>query len=81
MLMDFNATDYDIPLLRYRGKLGTIKTVIKQVFKTRNEPNRRKGYRGVELNWNSDLGAVKKKVENFEIAFDSTSITLFNAFL
>lgn len=74
----YNKYEYYIPLIRYAG-MGN---VLINIFRNKNsEKFRKKGYRGMDLKWNSDLDNEKKKIKKFEAILDKPSVELFETFI
>ena len=78
----FNYWDYNIPLLRYNGKIKAINEALKNALYPKNlDLGRKKGFKGIKKVWNTDLEEAKKKSPHYEIALDTPSIGLFENFL
>lgn len=78
----FSIFDYEIPLIRYFGKLDAIKTVIKLIIKPQsNIIERIKGYQGQVQSWNSDFDKARFTMKYYEVKIDTASMILFDRYL
>ncbi|WP_394773892.1 hypothetical protein [Flavobacterium sp.] len=77
----FDLVDYTIPLTRYSKVSGGIKESLKMTKVSADKTWRIKGYRGEDIQWNSDFDKAKKKMKNYEIKLDNPSIVLFDEYL
>ncbi len=78
----FTTFDYYIPLIRYAGKFQVLKTSLNILFNGKSKTKTRSfGYKGMEMEWNSDFDVAKKNKVKYKINFDSNSIILFERFI
>ncbi len=74
--------DYEIPLVRYYGKLNAFKEVKRLIRKPdANLPERIRGYKGMDRQWNNDFQNAKLKLKKINIELDSKSVALFEKYL
>ncbi len=74
--------DYEIPLVRYYGKLDALKEVKRLIQNPNDNPLERiQGYKGMDRDWNNDLQNAKSKYKKIDIELDQQSITLFEKYL
>jgi len=74
--------DFELPLIRYYGKLEALKNVLRNKMKTiPNPPVRIKGYQAKDLKWNGDLEKAKAKFKSFTTVLDEPSVKLFDKYL
>jgi len=78
----YNVWDYEVPLVRYYGKRGAIKHVLRDlVIPESNKPERVMGYQGQQLPWTSDFDDAVGKIGKFSVVIDSATLTLFREYL
>lgn len=74
--------DYEIPLLRYYGKLDALKEVKRLVKNPNLNPLERiRGYKGIDRKWNNDLKEAKLKYNKITIKTDPQSVVLFEKYI
>ena len=91
-----NGVDFLIPMIRYFdiniidnfksllnvNKNETYSETFNKVFKIQKSGKfRYKGYRGINLEWTSDLEKAKKKFSDYKIGIDTTLISLLENFI
>ncbi len=74
--------DYEIPLVRYYGKLDAFEE-IKRLIRNPddNVPVRFRGYKGMDRKWNSDFENAKLKYKKINVELNSKSVALFEKYL
>ena len=78
----YKEFDYYVPLIRYFGKINSLKLAIKNIFNGQsNIRYRQNGYLGMDSEWNTDLEKAKKERKSYKINTDSNSIVLFEKFI
>lgn len=78
----YNIYDYEIPLVRYYGKLDAFKQVrALELHPEKNIPQRIRGYQGADQKWNSDLNKAKSTLQDFHVKTDPDNILLFEKYL
>lgn len=78
----FSIYDYYIPLLRYAGRTTELKAAFKvSLSKTKDEPYRNHGYKGIEKQWSRDFERAKSKLDEYYITIDQSSLALLDKFL
>lgn len=77
----FTFIDYNIPLLRYRGKTGIMKTSFHLYKEGKIAKLRNKGFKGMKKSWNEDFFKAKLKKKNYSISIDPKIVTLLEQFL
>ena len=77
----FNFFDYQIPLVRYFGKLEALKVATHNMFKSDDIKYRLNGYKATDEFWNNDFDNAKKLMNSYEVKFDKPSEVLFDKFL
>lgn len=78
--LGFTNGDYYFPLVRYSGTIRTLKKSIK-LSKKQPSKYRKNGYKGAERSWNNDLSKAKKRLSQYKINIDTSSVDLFDQFL
>lgn len=74
--------DYEIPLLRYYGKLDALKEVKRLVQNPNLNPLERiRGYKGIDRKWNNDLKEAQLKYKGITIKTDPQSVVLFEKYI
>lgn len=80
--LGYSTLDYYIPLLRFAGKFGAIKSGIKYgIVEKPIKHYRDKGYKGMDRIWNSDLDEAKENIKSLNINIDQKSLKLFEQFI
>lgn len=77
----FGLIDYAVPLTRYSKASGGVMESLRKVKINTDKEWRVKGYKGQEVQWNSDFDNAKKKMKSYEIKLDSLSLILFDKYL
>ena len=78
----FDTYDFQIPLLRYFGEFSLLGDAIYlSLIEQGKEVKRERGFAGKDETWNDDLEKAKKKKKSYKVAFDKSSIDLFDKFL
>jgi hypothetical protein len=75
----YSKLDYYIPFIRYFGKDDVLLSLLNNG--NDNKKYRLNGFRGNNKQWNTDFDKAKKKMKEFEIKLDSSSIELFANFI
>ena len=76
----YSIYDYCIPLLRYVGQKEALEQIW-HVMKGAAQPQRHKGFAGMDMTWNKDLEMAQAKGEKYTIQFDKPTMRLFERFL
>lgn len=80
--LGYKDIDYWMPLVRYFGKLDALIVAFKTAFGNGgSEKYRTKGYKGIDLVWNQDLGKAKAKMQSLKVDLDVSTIKLFETFI
>lgn len=78
----FDGFDYYVPLIRYYGKINSLKLIMKNIVNGQsNIRYRQNGFLGIDREWNADLEKAKKERKSYKINTDSNSIVLFEKFI
>ena len=78
----FNLIDYELPLVRYYGKLDVMQTALGLFLNPQdNELKRVKGYEPQNMLWGTDFEQVKKEMNTYSVKIDSATVLLFERYL
>lgn len=78
----YSRFDYYLPLIRYFGRTKAIKQSIKNtLYSSNSELGRKKGFQGMEKEWNDDLVKAQKRMSYYDVKLNDSSIKLFENFL
>lgn len=78
----YNKFDYYLPLVRYSGKSNVLRLIKENITEDKKPIRyRRKGFRGMDREWNDDLDKAKSKKKLYEITTDPGIILLFDSFI
>jgi hypothetical protein len=78
----FSTFDFHVPLVRYFGNHRAIFHSLKLLFISQPDTlERKKGYRGQRLDWNSDLLEARKILTSYKVDIDEDAVNLFKQFV
>lgn len=77
----YSALDYYIPMLRYAGKVKSLKRVAKSICKRYPENFRFNGYRGMDIEWKEDFEKTKATTRSYSVSINEEVVNLLEEFI
>ena len=78
-----NVYDFYIPILRYIGSPKVLRDIAYDIFNPsiQNNPYRKKGYRGMDAEWNIESDKIRNKMQPYRLQIEKDDLNTFELFL